>query len=65
MSKKSMIFFIIGCVLVVAAVFFVLYALKHPESSFPWPNSITYAVYGGYICVTIALFVASAIMNRK
>ena len=56
MSKKSKAFFIIGCVLVVAAFLFVLYAMQHPESSFPWPNSITYAGYAVYICITISFF---------
>ena len=65
MCKKSKVFFIIGCVLVVAAFLFVLYAMQHPESSFPWPNSITYAGYAVYICITISFFLASAGMKRK
>lgn len=64
MSRKSKAFFITGCTLVVIAVLFVLYALNHPESSFPWPNSITYSGYFVYLCVTIASFVASAKMKK-
>ena len=40
MTKK--ISRIISAVMFAAAVMFFLYALNHPEGSFPWGNEITY-----------------------
>ena len=50
-------FFIPACVLVVAAVGFVIYAVWHPEMSFPWSVRITHILYGLYVDVVILLFV--------
>lgn len=50
-------FFIPACVLVVAAVGFVIYAVGHPEMSFPWSVRITHILYGLYVDVVILLFV--------
>lgn len=50
-------FFIPACVLVVAAVGFVIYAVGHPEMSFPWSVRITHVLYGLYVDVVILLFV--------
>ena len=41
-----------------AAVLFSLYALNHPEASFPWGNAITYTLYGVYLLVMVVLAVA-------
>ena len=49
--------FIPACVLVVAAVGFVIYAVGHPEMSFPWSVRITHVLYGLYVDVVILLFV--------
>lgn len=49
---------IIAGVMLVVAVIFVLYAVNHPEYSFPWNNIITYIIYGVYAAVTAFLFVA-------
>ena len=49
---------IIGLVMVVIAIVFVIFALNHPEMSFPWSNTITWALYGLYAIVTAALLVA-------
>ena len=35
----------LGLLLLVLAVCFVVYALGHPTGSFPWSNSVTYAIY--------------------
>ena len=40
------------------AVLFVVFALNHPEMSFPWSNGITYTVYGIYVIATVVLFIA-------
>lgn len=42
----------LGLLLLVLAVCFVVYALGHPTGSFPWSNSVTYAIYLGYILLT-------------
>ncbi len=56
MTKK--ISRIISAVMFAAAVLFSLYALNHPESSFPWGNAITYTLYGVYLLVMVVLAVA-------
>ena len=56
MNKK--ISRIIGLVMVVIAIVFVVFALNHPEMSFPWSNTITWVLYGLYAIVTVVLLVA-------
>ena len=56
MNKK--ISRIIGLVMVVIAIVFVVFALNHPEMSFPWNNTITWVLYGLYAIVTVVLLVA-------
>lgn len=50
-------FFIPACVLVVAAIGFVIYAAGHPELSFPWSIQITHILYGLYLDAVVLLFV--------
>ena len=56
MNKK--ISRIIGLVMVVIAIVFVVFALKHPEMSFPWSNAVTWVLYGLYAAVTTVLLIA-------
>ena len=56
MTKK--ISRIIGSIMFVAAIVFVIFALNHPEMSFPWSNTITYLLYGLYFVVMVIMFVA-------
>ena len=49
---------IVGLVMLIIAVAFVIFALNHPEMSFPWNNTITWLVYGLYILVTVVLLIA-------
>lgn len=35
---------------------FLAFALTHPEMSFPWSNTITYALYGGYLVEVAVLY---------
>lgn len=56
MSKKGSRI-IAGIMCVIAVVFF-LYAINHPEASFPWSNMVTYAIYTIYLLVMLLLFIA-------
>lgn len=55
---------IAGFMLSLAVVFFV-YALRHPEMSFPWGNWLTYLIYGVYLAVTAVLFAAPQSRRRQ
>lgn len=63
--KKVNVFLVIGCVMVVAAICFVAYAIYHPWASFPWPNEITYTIYALYIVLTIFMFIKSVRVKKK
>ena len=56
MNKK--ISRIIGLVMIVIAIVFMVFALNHPEMSFPWNNIITWVLYGLYAIVTAVLLIA-------
>ena len=58
MTKK--ISRIIGSIMLVIAIAFVVFALNHPEMSFPWSNTITWVLYGLYTLVTAVLLIAPA-----
>ena len=49
---------IVGLVMLIIAVAFIVFALNHPEMSFPWNNTITWLLYGLYVLVTVVLFIA-------
>ena len=49
---------IIGLLMLIIAVIFIMFALNHPEMSFPWNNTITWLLYGLYVLVTVVLFIA-------
>ena len=49
--------FIPACVLAAAAISFVIYAVGHPELSFPWRIQITHILYGLYVDTAVLLFV--------
>ena len=55
--KKS-ISRIIGVIMLIIAIVFIMFALNHPEKSFPWNNTITWLLYGLYILVTVMLLIA-------
>ena len=48
---------IIGLLMLIIAVIFIMFALNHPEMSFPWNNTITWLLYGLYILVTVMLLI--------
>ena len=49
---------IIGLLMLIIAVIFIMFALNHPEMSFPWNNTITWLLYGLYFLVTVMLLIA-------
>ena len=49
---------IIASIMLVVAIGFVIFAVNHPESSFPWSNTVTYTIYGLYALVMVLLFIA-------
>lgn len=51
---------IIGLVMVAIAIAFVVFALNHPEMSFPWSNTVTWVLYGLYAVVTAVFLIAPA-----
>ena len=55
--KKS-ISRIIGLIMLIIAIVFIMYALNHPEMSFPWNNTITWLLYVVYFLVTVVLLIA-------
>ena len=55
--KKS-ITRIIGVIMLIVAIVFIVFALNHPEKSFPWNNTITWLLYGIYFLVTVVLLIA-------
>lgn len=55
---KKIISRIIGLVMVVIAIAFVVFALNHPEMSFPWSNTITWELYGVYAVITVILLIS-------
>lgn len=54
----------IGIVMLVLAVVFVIFALNHPEMSFPWSNTVTYLLYGVYL-VAMVVFLAAPFKKNK
>ena len=60
--KKS-ISRIIGVIMLIVAIVFIMFALNHPEKSFPWNNTITWLLYGVYFLVAVVLLIAPRIKN--
>ena len=44
--------------MLLAAFAFFVYALGHPEASFPWGSGATYTLYGAYALLMLLLFAA-------
>ena len=57
-SKKSRrpILRTIAWLMLAAAVAFFVYALNHPELSWPWGNGVTFTIYGIYGVIMLILF---------
>lgn len=52
---------VVASIMLTIAICFVIYALNHPESSFPWSNLITYVLYIVYFVAMTIMFVLSFI----
>ena len=52
---------IVGLVMLIIAVAFIMFAVNHPEMSFPWNNTITWLLYGVYFLVAVVLLIAPRI----
>ena len=48
----------IGLAMLILAIAFIAYALRHPEGSFPWSNTVTWLIYAAYATVTLVLLLA-------
>ena len=49
---------IIATIMLVIALGFIVYAINHPELSWPWSNAVTFTIYGIYLLIMIILFIA-------
>ena len=56
---------IVGLVMLIIAVAFIMFAVNHPEMSFPWNNTITWLLYGLYVLVTVVLLIAPKMKKEK
>jgi protein-S-isoprenylcysteine O-methyltransferase Ste14 len=61
--KKSNAFLIIGCVMILVAVIFIIFALSHPEMSFTVSNDVTYTIYVVYLIVTAVMLITAKRKN--
>ena len=58
LCMKKRISRILGLIMLIIAIAFIVFALNHPEMSFPWNNTITWLLYCLYILVTVMLLIA-------
>ena len=49
---------IIGCIMLAAAILFIIFAVTHPELGFPWENTITYFLYALYLLIMLVFLIA-------
>lgn len=58
-------FLISSCVMTVAAVCFIAYALRHPELTLPWNTQVTNIFYGLYVDAVVLLLVLPTIAGAS
>lgn len=56
---------ILGCLLVVIAICFFIYAISNPQASFPWNNTVTYMIYIVYGLITVLVWGLAIKSNYK
>ena len=49
---------IIGVIMLIVAFVFIMFALNHPEKSFPWNNTITWLLYGVILSILVDTFIS-------
>ncbi len=59
---KKRISRILGLIMLIIAIAFIVFALNHPEMSFPWNNTITWLLYGLYFLVTAIINISKPII---
>jgi len=65
MRKTINEFLITGISMLSVFVGFIIYALSHPEASFPWNNAITYALYIIWLTGMAVCFIIGIAKIRK
>lgn len=55
----------IGWIMLSIAAAFVFYALRHPESVWPWSNTVSYGIYIVYLVVMAFFFIAAPFRSRE
>ena len=55
--KKSKVFLGVGCVMILIAIMFIIFAMDHPEMSFIGGNAVAYPTYIVYIVIVIVMFI--------
>lgn len=54
---RNRIYLYLALAMLIFALFFIVYALTHPEASFSIPISLTYLFYIVYIVLMVILFI--------
>lgn len=62
---KSRTSVIIGTVMLIIAGGFVVFAMQHPELSFPWSQRITFMLYGAYIWFVFRFLIDIPILRKN
>ena len=55
----------IGWIMLSIAAAFVFYALRHPESAWPWSQTTSYVIYIVYLAVMVFFLIAAPFRSRK
>ena len=56
---------IIGGIMLIIAVGFVVFAMSHPELSFPWGQRSTFMLYGAYIWFTFRFLIDIPVLRKN
>ena len=56
---------IIGVTMLIIAIGFVVFAISHPELSFPWSQRITFMLYGAYIWFVFRFLIDIPIFRKN
>lgn len=54
----------VGIVLLILAGAFIAFAMRHPESSFPWSQRVTFMLYGAYIWFVFKFLVGIPVLRK-